>query len=174
MGTMIILGMQPDLILSGHMPCQSIILEVVAAIGNGDAGRRDNRRYFGCIILFLLFPDILFFFHIAKLDQFFLDLASCLKICLIQLFQQSFKVADLIFTDGNLFLQIYLSFLQLAVLVKAAAGIAAAIQLFIQRHRNDIIRFIILQLNLLFALGITDIPCIQQVAHFFHLSQSSA
>ena len=79
------------------MPCQHIILQVVSAIGNLCSSRGGDGCDMRLFFLLFLFPSaFLLILQIAKTDQFLLNLAGCFKISLVQLFKQSFKIADLI------------------------------------------------------------------------------
>ena len=107
MGSVIILGVQPDLIPAGDMPGQFVILIIVAAEGDADAFRcRDLRD--GCLAFFLAAAALFLFlivFQITEADEFFLYFDGRVVIGQIQLFEQTFKVTDLFFGDFDLRVQ---------------------------------------------------------------------
>ena len=80
MGTMIILGVEPEFIPSGMMKGQIIILQIVFTKGNTYSGRGYRLRETGTLILLLfLFAGILFV-DISSADQFAAYLFRCREI----------------------------------------------------------------------------------------------
>ena len=163
MGPMVILGMKPDLRLAGLMEGQGFILQIVAAEGNPDAVVQGHGRDLRAGLFLLALDPLLLFLQVTAPDKFFLDLFRRGKVSLFQLFEQAVEILDFLLTQADLFLQIDLAFLQLAVAAVALSGVLAAIQFRIQGDAHRFAAVKVFQHDFLLALGIGDAVGEQQI-----------